>query len=373
MGKATKKKAIAAQAKLPNYSVMLLQAKDKAHLRKEGIKSFDPMSAISGYGGYALRSLEAFTPKTRSLNTSTRVRELIRYAFNKYNPPAFLYQVWDPDFKPDTIRIFPDIREDFKLWYIAAAQGKSLYKEHTMGLLTKRETFYLSTCQHALTIAGAIWYSVIRCIDETKPAVLARNIASTKLSGRPLDDFWKGVARWFMNNETTIRQMNDLLDYITNRHQQNAEWHLKDMTLTNLIKHMEIWHREMYRVGRMSRMYTSWEGLSIPDSIIERGMGKAHIKWRFHQITTGKELAEEGNKQHHCVSSYGLRCAQGQCSIWSLTQWNMFDQGTHALTIEVTDGAVVQARGYANRLAKNDELSVMKEWASKCNFRVRTY
>lgn len=373
MGKATKKKALAEEAKQPNFSAILLQTKEKELKKHNDIVSFDPMSVLRGqYLNHSIRPLDAFVPRTRSLNTVTRIRELIRYALNKYSPPPFLYQVWDPDFKQDSFRIFPNIMEDFKLWYIALAQGKSLYKEYTMGLLTKKETHFFSICPFMLTIPQAVWYSVTLGMDDKVPTSTARKIASTKIADHPLTDFWRDVVRWFLLHPTTIKQMNDLMDYIRNRHQQNAEWHLRDMTLNNLVRHMESWHRETWRVGRMSRQYTKWEGIKVQDSTIERGMGKKLVKWRFHQITTGKELAEEGNKQHHCVSSYGSMCSSGLCSIWSVTQWDVVGNGTHALTIEVRDGAVVQARGYANRSPRKEELSVLNEWVAKSNFRFRS-
>lgn len=372
MGKATRRKQEAEAARRPNYALSFLKAKEAAEKKQAEIESFDPMIVLRGpYLNHAIRPLESFVPRTRSLNASTRVRELVRYAFNKYNPPAFLYQVWDSEFKQDRINIFPRIKEDFKLWYIALAQGKSLYKEHTMGLLTKKETHYFSICPYMITIPEAIWYAVIRGLDEKASPSVARKIAGTKLANEPIDDFWKGVAQWFMTHPTTVKQINDLLDYIRNRHHQNGEWHLRDMTLSNLIRHMDRWHREMYRVNTMSRQYPSWEGIKTPDSEIVQGTGRKKVHWRFHQIKTGTELANEGSKMHHCVSSYGSRCHSGACSIWSLTT-DESGNVIRSLTIEVSQyGDIVQARGYANRSPRTAEMAVLREWASKSGFRIR--
>jgi hypothetical protein len=372
MGKATKRKQEEFEAQQPDFAKFLLQSKEAAEKKHAEIESFDPLIAIRGYENYALKSLEHFTPRTRSLNTSTRVRELVRYAFNKYNLPGFLYQVWDPEFKQDQLRIFPNIKEDFRHWYIALAQGKSLYKEHTMGILTKKETHYFSTCPYTFTIPEAIWYSVIRGLNEAASPSLAKKIASTKISNESVTDFWRGVAQWFMTHQTSAKNMNDLLDYIRNRHQANTEWHLRDMTLHNLERHMYTWHREMYRVRTMSVKYEKWQGIKVEDSVVERAQGtKKHTWWKFHQIVTGKELAEEGNKQHHCVSSYGAMCNSGQCSIWSLTFKDKVGNDGRALTIEVRGKSIVQARGYANRSPKTDESSVLKEWAAKTGFRLK--
>lgn len=376
MGKATKRKQEAQQARMPDFNGLFLKSKEVEAKKQADIASFNPLKIIEGYESQAIRSLEDFEPRTRSLNTSTRGRELVRYAFNKYNPPAFLYNVWDSQPQKDQYKYLFGIPEDFRLWYLALSQGRSLYKECSMGLLTKRETFYVSTCPYPFTIPEAIWYSVIRCMDEDAPAALARKIASTKISGHKIDDFWKGVARWFMKNNTSIRQMNDLLDYVANRHQENGEWYLKDQTLAGLQKAMQSWHRELYRTRTMCRQYEKWEGIKTPDCQMETDGKSANgkrkkIHWRFHQIKTGKELSEEGNKMHHCVSSYGASCHSGRVSIWSLTS---DDQGfvTRALTIEISGGSIVQARGYANRPARPDELRVLRDWAAKCNFSIRS-
>lgn len=372
MGKSTKRKQEAWAARQPDFDSLLLKSKEIESKKEAELASFNPLNLIKGYEDRAIRSLDQFMPRTRSLNTETRGRELVRYAFNKYNPPAFLYNVWGSDKEAQNTYLF-GLKEDFRHWYLTLVQGGSLYKECSMGLLTKRETFYFSTCPYTFNIAQAVWYSVIRCFDEAASASVARKIASTKISANPLDDFWKGVARWFILNNTSVRQMNDLLDYIGNRHREHPDWYIKDQTLSGLQKAMQSWHRELYRMRSMSVKYAKWDGIKVPDSEFERGQGKKKLFYRFHQITTGKELAEEGNKQHHCVSSYGSQCATGKCSIWSMTQRDLIGNHVRALTIEVSsDDVIVQARGYANRLPKADETSMLREWAAKSGFRVRT-
>jgi hypothetical protein len=371
MGKATKRKQEEFAARQPDFNSFFLKSKEIEAKKEAELASFNPLNLIRGYEDRAIRPLNQFIPRTRSLNMETRSRELVRYAFNKYNPPAFLYNVWASDKEAQNTYLF-GLKEDFRHWYLTLVQGGSLYKECSMGLLTKRETFYFSTCPYTFTIPQAVWYSVIRCIDETAPAAVARKIASTKLASNSIDDFWKGVARWFMLNNTSIRQMNDLLDYITNRHREHPEWYIKDQTLVGLQNAMQSWHRELYRMRSMSIKYTKWDGIEVGDSKFERGLGKKKVHYHFHQIKTGKELAEEGNKQHHCVSSYGSQCASGKCSIWSMTQQDAFGSYMRALTIEVSsDKTIVQARGYANRLPKPDEMSMLREWAAKAGFRIR--
>lgn len=371
MGKSTKRKQEAWQANQPDFAGLLSKAKDAQFKKLEQIAAYNPVTLVRGYEQYAIRPIDQFVARTRSSNPTTRTMEFIRYAFNKYNPPSFLYEAWDHGDKLPYRHLFT-VQEDFKLWYLALAQGRSLYKECTMGLLSKRETFYFSTCPHSMKIPEVVWYAVIRCFDETAPAALARKIASTKLHNYPVNDFWKGVARWFLKVNTSVGQMNDLLDYIYNRHRENVNWYVKDQSLPGLQRAMHSWHREMYRAQTMIRRYEKWDGIKTPDSEFERGAGRKKVHWRFHQIKTGSELAKEGSAQHHCVSVYGAACHAGRCSIWSLTT----DESGHvarALTIEVSaNGEIVQARGYANRAPRTEEMSVLREWAAQCGFRLKT-
>jgi len=376
MGKSTRRKQEAVRARQPDYSGILLKAKDAQIKKVAEIEAFNPMNVIKGYESRAIRPLDDFTPRTRSLNTTTRSRELIRYAFNKYNPPEFLYSVWEPTNQKYNYLFGGKISEDFRQWYLALAQGRSLYKECTMGLMTRQESHYFATCPYSLTIPEAVWYATIRGMDEKAPQSMARKFASTKLSTYPINDFWKGVVRWFARNETSVRQMNDLLDYVSARHRENPEWYLRDQTFANLTKAMRSWHRELFRARSMSTQYKEWPGIQLADTEIERFVRNTKnsqpqkIIWRFHQIKTGKELAEEGNRQHHCVSSYGRDCHSGACSIWSLTYRDQYNSPSRALTIEVRGNAIVQARGYANRMPKGDESKVLSEWAAKSGFRI---
>lgn len=137
---------------------------------------------------------------------------------------------------------------------------------------------------------------------------------------------------------------------------------IKDHTYATLKRGMAAWHRELQRAKQLAR-YPKWAGIAVQDCTIVRKIKKTTTHWRFHQITTGAELANEGNAQHHCVSSYAPRCAAGSCSIWSLTA-----NGQRALTIEVEGRVVRQAAGYANRRPKAEEIAVMREWMRECAF-----
>lgn len=365
MGKSTKRKRAEAEEKAIKPLLRLVQNNKDERVKAATV--FDPIQPIRAYVElYGIRPIECFIPRTKSSNPHNRLMEAVRYAFNRYKTPSFLSQVWDA--APGTVyqTILGPKLIDYRDWYIALATGKSLYKECTKGLLTKQESHLFATCPFNLSITGAIWYAVIRAMDVG--VSLSRKIAETKLCDKRLDEFWRSVARWFSLHETTRKEMNDLLDYISYRHGESLEWHVKDHTLASLQRRMHSWHRELGRSSTLALAYPEWKGIAVPDSSFTTGRDAKKYVWKFHQITTGKRLAEEGNKQRHCVSGYAAQCASGACSIWSLTAWDVIGNGVHALTLEVRSDKVVQIRGKANRSATAGEMNVVKVWAQKSGF-----
>ena len=109
-----------------------------------------------------------------------------------------------------------------------------------------------------------------------------------------------------------------------------------------------------------------WDGRAIPDIDYRTGGERKTAIWRFRQIKTGNDLFREGQRMRHCVASYKGACQQGRISIWSLTC--EFPRGVlnKGVTLEVwADGAIVQCRGFANRLPYGNEAAMVKRWASE--------
>ena len=88
-------------------------------------------------------------------------------------------------------------------------------------------------------------------------------------------------------------------------------------------------------------------------------------RWWIRQIRTGRDLYREGLYFDHCVFTYREELRDGDSTIWSLTR-----DGRPCLTIEVSEGAVVQVRGRFNRLAAEEERGVVGQWASRNQLRV---
>ncbi|AGT13577.1 hypothetical protein TROLL_52 [Bacillus phage Troll] len=76
-----------------------------------------------------------------------------------------------------------------------------------------------------------------------------------------------------------------------------------------------------------------------------------------------KDIATEGNAQHHCVASYAPKVAKGDTIIVFLRDNEELDKPL--VTVEIRGNRIVQARGFANRVATEKEKAALTRFAKK--------
>lgn len=314
-----------------------------------------------------INPIEGFTSKLKSKDRQKNRYELVKYLFVKYSVPKILEQVWFNEISPTQYYKCNIKNNNYKLtesryhsWYTCAATGGSLHKEYLKNFLTKKETLFFIKCNKKITIEKALYYSIALAAGATEG--IAYRIACSKISDFSYEnDFWRDCARFFAKNPPkNIENLNDLLDFINAKYTENKNYKLfgQGLNIDSLNQRMIDWHYELRRNKILSGF--SWEGDSNNDVSVEcpDSQGKKAI-WSLIQIKTGKKLSEEGNKMHHCVSSYADKCKEGLCSIWSLSMQGIdienFNTNKKVATIEVRNNKIVQKRGFANRKLRNFE------------------
>jgi hypothetical protein len=355
-------------------SVRARIAKQNQEQKKVKSKSGTPLiNRISEYREYFVRDENLFVLKTKSSNRSKQTLELVRHVFQKYPVPSFMNYIWNnvDDDKPVYGRQVPRYHE-FEMWYICVATGGSLYKEYFKDkALSKKETHAFLNCKYDLTIPQALIYAICKSVGAKDGSAL--RVARSKLVEKKPTEFWKYVMRFFAHeNNITIDQINDLVDYLNHKHVGNPTFTLagSGQTVESLTKKMKDWHYDLRRMKVIGN--ATWDGLDVPDQTYNRKFRTGKVqRWFFKQIKTAKDLQQEGNSQRHCVLSYKDRCIKGSVSIWSLSNEDEYG-GTHRkLTIEVTEaGSIIQARGIANRSATAEELTLVDAWAKDHGFSV---
>jgi len=358
----------------------VLEAHSKRDVRPRAVERYDNFTEvyhnkIKALRGYALRAPEDWRCRIKSRSEERRFIDVVRFSFARYRVAAHLENAWLDEFTDDLVDRIGDLpytpaanRVDLRRWYLVAAQGGSLYKLYTSAYLTKLETHYFLTAPDDVTSSQqALWYAVARA--QTDRCEIARRIGQSQLVRHSIaSTWWKEVARFFARNPVPLHEMNDLIDYLRVAKTENAGISLKGRSLQALQRRREEWHRALRKHNAIGG--GSWAGRPIPDVDYEAGSEKKKAVWRFRQIKTGNELFREGQRMHHCVASYKHLCLNDQVSIWSLTSEFPLGQFNRGVTIEVRkDGAIVQCRGFANRLPYGNEVAVVRRWANEYGLR----
>ena len=360
----------------------VLEAHSKRDVGPRAIERYDHFKAeyhdkIKALRGYALRAPEDWRCRIKSRSEERRFIDLVRFSFARYRVAAHLENAWIDRFTDDLVdRLgeLPEVqpmrgsRPDLRRWYLVAAQGGSLYKQYTSAYLTKLETHHFLAAPDDVTSSQqALWYAVARAQNER--CEIARRIGQSQLVHYSVaSTWWKEVARFFARNPVPLHEMNDLIDYLRVAKAENRGMSLKGRSLHALQRRREEWHRALRKHNAIGG--GSWAGRPIPNVDYEAGSEKKKALWRFRQIKTGNELFREGQRMHHCVASYKRLCVNEQVSIWSLTTEFPLGHINRGVTIEVRkDGAIVQCRGFANRLPYRNEVAAVKRWANEYGLR----
>lgn len=339
-----------------------------------------------------IRAPGDWTPKTRTKDPARKKIEMLRHLFARYPVPRFLELDWfrtydEVEEEENEYSPWRHIKRDlshhrqtgisgierfdrFHDWYVAAAQGRSLYRTLAKGFLTKRQTHYFLKAPDHFDATAAAWWAKAMSASRGDVGV-AERIARSPIGAvdvlNPAENaFWSSAVEFFSRNRTDIHVLSDLTDYIRAIREEKPGWSFRKRSLASLIRRSAEWHR--YIARQKTYAHTTWAGMDLPDWEVTLGGNDPASRrvYRFQQILTGKDLAAEGRAMRHSVSIYHDPCQQSLTSIWSMTvttNRNGFPETKRALTVQLDrTGLVRQSRGFGNRLARPDEVAALKEW-----------
>ena len=376
MGKKTRHKQAQAEAQeaafQASFAQMSVAAKNKAPLPPL-------LDEVGVYAGVAIRPVADFVRKTKSQDRNRQLLELVRHLFVRYKTPRILERAWRAQDLPDRPDRAPArfgggrrLNEnvnfgliDFRDWYICVATGQSLYKTRAKAFMSKMEAHLFVNCPYDLALPQALYYATAKAAGATPG--LSLRLARSKLSDQPFEAFWKDATRFFAldgNHPSSVQQVNDLVDFISNKHMENAAFRVLGAghTLGSMLVKLNDWHHSLRRAKILGN--SSWEGHALPNQSFMQKIEGREWHWDMVQVTSSSALAAEGTAMRHCVLSYKSRCMSGDISIWSLSLRDPFGTSKRKLTIELrNDGSIVQKRGLANRSPRPDEQHIITRWA----------
>lgn len=365
MGKSTRKKQeAAAEAEAKWTSVLTQRGHNSGKSQREVHGVRIATSRIHNNLGQAIRSIHQWKYTGKSRRTDRQQLELLRYLFGKYPVPHFLENVMLEE------RNEVATRSPFTRWYMCVALGRSLYKECTREYMSKKETHWFLQAPHNIsTVKEAIWWAkaMAICNDTGLAYRMCRSAITHR--GNYTDKFWVDVHRFFVNNPVSLKEMDELIDYICAARRENENWTINKRSLESIRRKSEEWHRAQIKMQTIGG--GSWAGMGV--SNWEFKTGKTHPdpqknterKWRVFEITTGNALAQEGQRMRHCVAGYKSQCMNNSCAIFTMRSSTMLKPDERHLTIEVDVHArrITQARGLANRLPRPQEREILNKWA----------
>ena len=360
MGKATRKKLERMAARDEQLAVALASRSGPPKARGEVCAGSVMTHHIRKHSGYYIRDYGSWRYTGKSKDSEKQRLALIRHLFGKYPVPRFLEQV---------LAVDDDTNVRYIRWYITAAQGGSLYKTCTREFLSKKETHLFLQAPDNLTVEQAIWWAKAMAISDDIGVAYRMARSSIARRGAYWVEFWVDVHRFFTNNPVPLKEMDELLDYIMAEHRDNENWTIKKRSLEAIRRKSEEWHRAQYKMRHIGG--GRWDGMNIPDWHMKTGkydsnpQKSTQVEWFINEIRTGNELAREGQKMRHCVSSYKRTCMEGNTAIFSMWSNTPTQHDRRNLTIEVhvKRRQIGQVRGFANRLARPQEREILRKWA----------
>ncbi|MEQ1570357.1 MAG: PcfJ domain-containing protein [Myxococcota bacterium] len=147
--------------------------------------------------------------------------------------------------------------------------------------------------------------------------------------------------------------LDDLLGWALDQRRVNPGWSLEGRTADSVAPHVATW-----RKGRAI----------VDDALPDLGVPPyVEGEWSVVQVACRRDLFDEGAAMRHCVGMYHRLVARRKVAVFSLRK-----AGVRQATIEVAvgAGAVVQAKGPANRALTAEERAVLTAWAELAHLRI---
>jgi hypothetical protein len=316
---------------------------------------------VSEHKPHLIRAAADWKPRLKTRDESRVTLAAARHLFARFPAPAHLDRIW-----LETAGLDRNEIAFRKACWFAVVSGGSLYRLATSTFLSRRETHAFLTAPQGMTFAQALSHAIAR--SYTEDVGLARRIAASKLALADFraQPFWREATRFFATHAASREAIDDLCDFLLARFVDDPGFSLKGRTLRSVGALEREWRESLMIVRRIGD--SRWPGEPIADWIAAPTDPQHPLfgsAWSVVQLTSSRELVDEGVAQRHCVSTYERGCRDGRCSIWSLRR-RIDGRMERVLTLELSSTReVTQVRGRANRLATKAERDVLRVWAAE--------
>lgn len=391
-GWANVQRAIAATRKTPQYREslrdFLVTVAEKSDFLFADYQSgpfqldyIDGLLNLHHKRSYWRRDPADWRPKSR--NRHKQFSELARYLVADYDVPLFLDEAW--------LRV-DAIAQTYRNWFVHIGLGKNLRSAIAPYPLSKKHVHWFLQTPDDYTIEHGLVWADVRALGgdpRLAEAVIHSRLGVALETREDRRAFWLSVTRFFIDNPLLDRShVGPIIDYLHFQKYQAGEimvapglaqpvpppqpgLTMRGRTPETLLRQMNAWHTELSRVRAAERGFfraSGFAGLEL-ETGAEDSYGRRAV-WRIRELLSAAELVDEGRRMRHCVASYAGSCAAGHCSIWTMDRLHPDGRVEKHLTLEVLKtGALVQARGLANRLPTEQERHVLGAWVRSAGLR----
>jgi hypothetical protein len=179
--------------------------------------------------------------------------------------------------------------------------------------------------------------------------------------------FWKPVFRYLQRIDLNIElnqvrmELVNWFDYLQFKKRDNPNFRIKlDKSWTENKIRMEEWIRELLIQKLLEKLPNIHWSSPISfnyESCID------NEKFLFIELTSQKELTQEGYDLHHCVGTFADICKKGLARIFSMRKKEF--PLIPIITIELRRNTIFQIKGKHNRAAKSMERKHIEAWKNQ--------
>lgn len=351
-----------------------------ASVRRDSALYIDALIRLHDRKKQWIRPVEDWRPSSHNLRR--QFGSLLRHLLALYETPAFLDAVW--------------LRGDagsyrYRDWFIHLARGKNLRSAKTPYPMTKMTVHHFLDAPDGYSIEGALMLADIRAAGGGRrlaDALMATRLGSVVETEEEKRAFWLSVYRFFIDNPLLdLRHVGPVVDFLAHQKFEARELvtaagnverrpppqpnlSMQRRTPETLLRQVEEWHGELRKTKGIDQRF--WRPSGWKAASFETGSKDERVTWRFTELLTGAELADEGRMMRHCIATYADSCVRGAYSVWSMQR--EYGAREKVLTIAVdAKGVVVEARGRANRLPDAGEKELVGKWMRHSGLRPGPY
>lgn len=344
--------------------------------------------------------------KCRSHNTYRQFTSLLRHAFVLYEMPAFMDRAWVKSVATLTTDNATNERDwnaarvaapvtpsskytKYRSWYLHLGKGLNARNLPDLPIpFTKRMAHFFMKAPENYEPNDAVRYGQVLAlggnpflVDALRPTRVCNQFDN--------EEFWESVIRWFIAQPMFdySQHVGPIIDFVSNQKftprnviENGVVTHMgapqpgfsmKGRDPEALLRQVEAWHNQLGREKKSGNL--TWEHQkNIADFEFIEGVDgtKSRKVWTIKELCSSGQLQEEGRKMRHCVSSYSHSCSTGKISIWSMDKLDSTGK-ERQLTIQVNSGGnIAQIRGRFNVKATEQQMIVIRRWATqnKLNF-----